>query len=187
MQSDQHKASVSEFLLLRPVHTYLYVFLDAHVFDLGFLCTLRKCWNSSPRYSLADLSCAKPCYRNITKCASSSATVRVRFMMLQSHPTRWQAMPWTRSSLWRSCNFLFSLPPFVGQIEASVDPATCTIRLSLIELRIFSASKNRSVPYEDKWKGVQAVNLLRCTFLPSGFLQLLDHRWFEILAGTAWL
>lgn len=42
------------------------------------------------------------------------------------------------------------LPPFVGQIEASVDPATCTIRLSLIELRIFSASKNRSVPYEDK-------------------------------------
>ena len=67
------------------------------------------------------------------------------------------------------------LPPFVGQIQASVNPATCTIRLSLTELRIFSASKYHSLPYEDKWKGVQAVNLLRFTFLPSGFLQLLDH------------
>lgn len=49
-----------------------------------------------------------------------------------------------------SCEVLSSLPPFVGQIQASVDPATCTIRLSLIELRIFTASKNHSVPYEDK-------------------------------------
>lgn len=30
MQSDRHKASVSELLLLRPVHTYLYIFLDVY-------------------------------------------------------------------------------------------------------------------------------------------------------------
>lgn len=49
-----------------------------------------------------------------------------------------------------SCDVLSSLPDFVGQFQASVNSAMCTIRLSLTELRMFSASKNHSVPYKDK-------------------------------------
>lgn len=60
--------------------------------------------------------------------------------------------------------FVISLSPWLCRTNPSINPATCTISLGLTELRIFDASKNHSVPYKDKWKGVQAVNLLRFTF-----------------------
>lgn len=122
-------------------------------------------------------------------CLFVCAVMTFQFLMQQSHHSWWQAVPWTSSSFWYRAA-MFSppfLPDFVGQIQTSVDPATCTIRLSLIELRIFSAFKDHSVPYKDKWKGVQAVNLFRFTFFPTSFLQLLDHSGFEILAGAATL
>lgn len=141
------------------------------------LVLTRALWISIVPYLITETS---------KMCLFVYAVVVFLFLRQQSHHTWWQAMPGTSSPLWFRAA-VFSppfFPDFVGQIEASVNTATCTIRLSLIEPRIFSASKNHSVPYKDKWKGVQAVNLLRFTFLPSSFLQLRDHSWFEILAGT---
>lgn len=48
------------------------------------------------------------------------------------------------------CEVVSSLPDFVGQIQASINSATCTVSFGLTKLRIFSSSKNQSVPYEGK-------------------------------------
>lgn len=117
---------------------------------------------------------------------SGEMMVTFQFLMQPSQHTWWQTMPWTSRSLWCISVKLFppSLPDFVRRIQPSVSSATCATRFSLTKLRIFSSSKNHAVSYEGKWKGVQAVNLLRFTFLSRSFLQLLAHSHSEVLAGA---
>lgn len=167
---------VTNITFLEPTHAtihcytcivYICMYLWMHMYliwsvfviwrDAESLVLTRALWISIVPYLIMEIS---------KMCLFVRAVVVFLFLMQQSHHTWWQAMPGTSSSLWyRAAMFsLPSFPDFVGQIEASVNTATCTIRLSLTESRMFSASRNHSVPYEHKWKGVQAVNLLRFTF-----------------------